>query len=123
MARTFGTEVIFGKTVQKGIAARVLERANFLTEQTFENTGTDPDTGVTYLVHESVGPDTAPQTILTYNRLETYDARGRQVGAAETRKLRTRWWQRDEFTEALTAAGFEKVTILGDEDGWVALAR
>ena len=86
-------------------------------------TGTDPDTGVTYLVHESVGPDTAPQTILTYNRLETYDTRGRQVGAAEIRKLRTRWWQRDEFTEALTAAGFEKVTILGDEDGWVALAR
>ena len=75
------------------------------------------------MVHESVGPDVAPQTILTYNRLETYDARGRQVGDAELRKLRTRWWQRDEFTAALQGAGFEQVKLLGDESEWVALAR
>lgn len=86
-------------------------------------TGTNARTGITYVVHESVGPDTTPQTILTYNRLETYDARGRQVGDAELRKLRTRWWQRDECSAALTAAGFDQVKLVGDEDEWVALAR
>jgi SAM-dependent methyltransferase len=86
-------------------------------------TGTSQRSGNTYVVHESVGPDVAAQTILTYNRLETYDARGRQVGDAELRKLRTRWWQRDEFTAALQSAGFEQVKLLGDEAEWVALAR
>ncbi len=35
VARTFGTEVIFGKTVQKGIAARILEYANELASQAY----------------------------------------------------------------------------------------
>ena len=35
MARTFGTEIIFGKTVQKGIAARVLQWANELMSQAY----------------------------------------------------------------------------------------
>lgn len=44
VARTFGTEVIFGKTVQKGIAARVLEYANGLVNQAYETTpGPDSD--------------------------------------------------------------------------------
>ena len=33
VAKTFGTEVLFGKTVQKGIAARVLEYANELLQK------------------------------------------------------------------------------------------
>lgn len=33
IARTYGTEVLFGKTVQKGVAARVLEYANQLLQQ------------------------------------------------------------------------------------------
>ena len=44
VARTFGTEEIFGKTVQKGIAARVLEYANELMGDAYEVdtvTGTD----------------------------------------------------------------------------------
>ncbi len=39
IAKTFGKEEIFGKTVQKGIAARVLEYANGLVELAYE---TDP---------------------------------------------------------------------------------
>jgi len=35
VGRTFGTEVIFGKTVQKGVAARVLEYANDLMKQVY----------------------------------------------------------------------------------------
>lgn len=38
VAKTYGTETIFGKTVQRGIAARVLEYANELMEQAYEVT-------------------------------------------------------------------------------------
>lgn len=38
VARTYGTEVLFGKTVQKGIAARVLEWANELLNNTYVTT-------------------------------------------------------------------------------------
>ena len=37
VARTFGTEVIFGETVQRGIAARILEYANGLLAQAYEH--------------------------------------------------------------------------------------
>ncbi|MFT7581886.1 MAG: hypothetical protein ACI9MR_003567, partial [Myxococcota bacterium] len=44
VAQTFGKEVLFGKTVQKGIAARVLEYANELMVQAYEVTpGPDLD--------------------------------------------------------------------------------
>jgi hypothetical protein len=44
VAKTFGKEKIFGKTVQKGIAARVLEYANSLLAQAYETTdGPDLD--------------------------------------------------------------------------------
>lgn len=36
VAKTFGKETIFGKTVQKGVAARVLEYANELLEKAYE---------------------------------------------------------------------------------------
>ncbi len=36
VAKTFGTEVIFGKTVQRGVAARVLEYANELVQAAYE---------------------------------------------------------------------------------------
>jgi len=49
VARTFGTEEIFGKTVQKGIAARVLEYANELLDQAYETEEvTGPDGTVWY---------------------------------------------------------------------------
>jgi len=38
IARAFGTETIFGKTVQRGIAARVLEYANQLLVLAYETT-------------------------------------------------------------------------------------
>jgi hypothetical protein len=38
IAKTFGTEVIFGKTVQKGIAARMVEWANTLLEKAYVTT-------------------------------------------------------------------------------------
>ena len=43
IAKTFGTETIFGKTVQKGIAARVLQYANDLLVQAYETTPVDFD--------------------------------------------------------------------------------
>lgn len=36
VARTYGTEVLFGKTVQKGVAARVLEYANSLMARAYQ---------------------------------------------------------------------------------------
>jgi hypothetical protein len=38
VAKTYGTETIFGKTVQKGIAARVLEWANVLLKKSYATT-------------------------------------------------------------------------------------
>lgn len=85
-------------------------------------TGTESPSGITYVAHEAVGDDHAPQTLLVYNRLEMYDDGGR-LFATEFRKLRLRWWHRDEFSAALMAAGFAEVKLLGHEHGWIALAR
>ena len=43
IARDYGTEEIFGKTVQRGIAGRVLEYANQLLVQAYETTEVDYD--------------------------------------------------------------------------------
>lgn len=43
VAKTYGTEEIFGKTVQKGIAARVLEYANELLDKAYVTTPVDND--------------------------------------------------------------------------------
>jgi hypothetical protein len=43
VAKTFGVEDIFGKTVQKGISARMLEWANTLLEQAYDVTAVDHD--------------------------------------------------------------------------------
>ena len=45
IAHSYGTEVIDGKTVQRGIAARVLEWMNALTAQGYAVDTTDPVTG------------------------------------------------------------------------------
>ncbi|MBL8952767.1 MAG: zinc-dependent metalloprotease, partial [Myxococcaceae bacterium] len=43
IAKTYGKEVIFGKTVQKGIAARILEWGNELLNRAYVTTATDFD--------------------------------------------------------------------------------
>lgn len=85
-------------------------------------TGTDRVSGNTFVVDEAVGEDVSPQTTLTYNRVETYDPSGRLVGT-EIRKIRVRWWHRDQFVTALRDAGFIDIKLLGSELEWVALAR
>jgi len=45
IAHGYGTEKIDGKTVQRGIAARVLEWMNTLTSQAYSVTAVNPDTG------------------------------------------------------------------------------
>jgi hypothetical protein len=84
-------------------------------------TGTDED-GTTYVVHEATGDDGEAQVQLVYNRLETYDPTG-TLAATELRKHRLRWWTQDQFADALLAAGFIDPQAVGDESGWIALAR
>jgi SAM-dependent methyltransferase len=84
-------------------------------------TGTDRVTGNTFVVDEAVGEDVTPQTTLTYNRVETYDPSGRLLHT-EMRKIRVRWWHREQFVTALRDTGFTDIKLLGDEAGWVALA-
>ncbi len=84
-------------------------------------TGTDRASGNTFVVDEATGEDVTPQVTLTYNRVETYDSTGRLLGT-EIRKIRTRWWHREEFVTALADTGFADIKLLGDESGWVALA-
>ncbi len=70
VARTYGTETIFGKTVQKGIGARVLEYANELLAQAYVTT-TVTQNGVTWYLPEIdqatgaplVKPDAAIQPV------------------------------------------------------------
>jgi hypothetical protein len=50
VARTYGTEVIHGRTVQRGIAARVLEYANKLVNEAYETTTVTSTQGVTWYV-------------------------------------------------------------------------
>lgn len=52
VARTFGTEEIFGKTVQKGIAARVLEYANELLQQAYETDPVPGEDGATVIAYD-----------------------------------------------------------------------
>lgn len=55
VARSFGTETVNGKVVQKGIGARVLQRANELTALSFENDGINPETGEVQLKLDASG--------------------------------------------------------------------
>ncbi|MBL9022670.1 MAG: hypothetical protein JNL21_10755 [Myxococcales bacterium] len=49
IARTYGTEEIWGKTVQRGVGARMLEYANELMFKAYEcNTVTSPESGATW---------------------------------------------------------------------------
>lgn len=84
-------------------------------------TGTDRVSGNTFVVDEATGEDVTAQVTLTYNRVETYNPAGHLIGT-EIRKIRTRWWRRDQFVEALRDTGFTDIKLLGDEVGWVALA-
>jgi hypothetical protein len=59
IARTYGTEQIFGKTVQKGISARVLEYANSLLVQAYKTTPVTQN-GTTWYV-PTMGADGQPQ--------------------------------------------------------------
>jgi hypothetical protein len=49
IARTFGTETLLGKTVQKGVAARMLEYANELLARSMDVTKVDGKTATWYL--------------------------------------------------------------------------
>lgn len=84
-------------------------------------TGTDRVSENTFVVDEATGEDVTAQVTLMYNRVETYNAAGHLVGT-EIRKLRTRWWHREQFVTALRDTGFTDIKLLGDESGWVALA-
>jgi hypothetical protein len=64
IAKTFGTEVIFGKTVQKGIAARMVEWANVLLNKAYVTT-TVTKNGVTW--YEPVIDATTGKPLVKYD--------------------------------------------------------
>ena len=75
VAKTYGKEDLFGKTVQKGIAARVLEWANILLVKAYQTTPVDTDgDGVTDWYEPVLGPDNQPIVIsdAARQRLERY---------------------------------------------------
>lgn len=78
--------------------------------------------GGTAMVHEALLMEEDDRSQTVYNRLETYDAAGRLTDT-EVRRVRLRSWTHGEIGAALDAAGFVDVQTLGDEDGWVSLAR
>jgi hypothetical protein len=75
VAKTYGKEDLFGKTVQKGIAARVLEWANTLVVKAYQTTPIDTDgDGVTDWYEPVLGPDNQPIVIsdAAKQKLERY---------------------------------------------------
>jgi hypothetical protein len=76
-AKTFGQEVIFGKTVQRGIAARVLEYANELLNKGYETTPVDYDNdGDTDWYIASLNPATGQPLVKYDNTIDHIDAQG-----------------------------------------------
>ena len=92
IARTYGRETIFGKEVQRGVAARMLEYANELLNLAYENTPVDYDLdGKVDWYEPHYGVDGLP---IVEVRPE-HRARGRERGvqrpaAARVRRCRTR---------------------------------
>jgi SAM-dependent methyltransferase len=84
-------------------------------------TGTRGD-GTTFVVHEAVACDRAAQLQVTYDRVEVWDAAGELVTSL-LRRHHLRWWERAEFEEVLSGLGFGDVRSVGDDAGWVAVAR
>jgi hypothetical protein len=101
----------------------VVPRDNFGEELAWRirRTGTHAD-GTTYLVHEAIRCDQERRLQVTYNRMETFDAEGHLVGS-DLRRFHLLWWERDEFSALLRAAGFVDVTAVGGDDGWIAVGR
>jgi len=62
IAKTMGTETLFGKTVQKGISARVLEYANQLLVATYKTTSTVTPEGFTRIL-PVLNADGSPQLL------------------------------------------------------------
>jgi SAM-dependent methyltransferase len=88
-------------------------------------TATAVDTGITYVAHEATGADDAAgaeQVHLSFSRVETYDRDGRLLDTW-FRRIRLRWWTRDQMQEALTDAGFDRIEFLGDDHDWLVSAR
>lgn len=108
-----------------GVLALTLSRLEPTGELSLQwrirRTGPLPDGG-TIMVHEAVlmEPGDPRQTI--YNRLETFDPRGHLVDT-QMRRMRLRSWSQAEIAEALAAAGFVDVRAMGDDEGWVSVAR
>ena len=86
-------------------------------------TATDATTGITYVAHEATGADdTTEQVHLSFSRVETYDRDGRLIDTW-FRRLRLRWWTRDEMRTALADAGFADIEFLGDDHDWLVTTR
>ncbi len=67
VARTFGTEVIFGKTVQKGPSARMLEWANELLQAAYETVGVDLDGDGVFDTYDVVRDATTGEPIVKFD--------------------------------------------------------
>ena len=84
-------------------------------------TGTLAD-GTTVVVHEALQLADGDRYQTVYDRLETYDPRGRLLDTW-LRRHRLRSWTQAEAAELLQAAGFTSVEHHGTDDDWVTVAR
>ena len=85
-------------------------------------TATAADTGITYVAHEACGVDDAAEQVhLWFSRVETYDRDGRLIDTW-LRRIRLRWWTRDEMRSALADAGFVDIEFHGDDHDWLVTA-
>jgi SAM-dependent methyltransferase len=85
-------------------------------------TATNPDDGVTVMVHEAVHCHRELQIYESYLRYEWWDADGRLVDQ-RARRHRLRWWYRDEIARALEDLGYVDVRVKGGDDGYLLTAR
>lgn len=102
-------------------ASRLSETRSHSLQWRIRRTGPRPDGG-TVMVHEALLMEPGDRCLTAYNRLETYDPDGHLVDT-EVRRILLRSWTQAELQGALEGAGFSAVRALGDEDGWVSVAR
>jgi hypothetical protein len=84
--------------------------------------GTRAADGVTFMVHEAIGPRPEPGVEVNLQRHEVWEPDG-SLRTTFVRRHRLRFWSRDQLADLLRDAGFADVSTPGDDAGYLAIGH